>query len=232
MLVRLYFTGTHTLVSFLEAVGEACCATKGGGLFEFQTPPPPPDPPKFSNPSFSNFEILGESVGAGDPGGCRRRGGTALTGRPHLILKPHLHSEWRQWQGWGEERRSTICCCRIGCTQGGRPVQIPDPNRVRKLLGVWRGGAGQVCGSGDLWCLCHGFPRREGMGSWIMLLVVPPAHTNIPLATTTQCCLFWRDFRPWLMLPLLVPRMVACRTGRMMKCRLCGPKRAVQPSSR
>ena len=45
-----------------------------------------------------------------------------------------------------------------------------------------------------------------------MLLVVPPAHTNIPLATTTQCCLFQYDFQPWLMLPLLVPRMVACRT--------------------
>ena len=45
-----------------------------------------------------------------------------------------------------------------------------------------------------------------------MLLVVPPAHTNIPLATATQCCLFWCDFQPWLMLPLLVPRMAACRT--------------------
>ena len=45
-----------------------------------------------------------------------------------------------------------------------------------------------------------------------MLLVVPPAHTNIPLATATQCCLFWCDFQPWLMLPLLVPRMVACGT--------------------
>ena len=45
-----------------------------------------------------------------------------------------------------------------------------------------------------------------------MLLVVPPAHTNIPLATATQCCLSWCDFQPWLMFPLLVPRMVACRT--------------------
>ena len=45
-----------------------------------------------------------------------------------------------------------------------------------------------------------------------MLLVVPPAHTNIPLATATQCCLCWSDFQPWLMLPLLVPRMVARRT--------------------
>ena len=41
-----------------------------------------------------------------------------------------------------------------------------------------------------------------------MLLVVPGAHTNIPLAIATQCCLFWGDFQ----LPLLVPRMVACRT--------------------
>ena len=53
----------------------------------------------------------------------------------------------------------------------------------------------------------------EGKGGWIMLLVVHPAHTNIPLATATQCCLFWCDFQPWLMLPLLVPRMVACRTN-------------------
>ena len=45
-----------------------------------------------------------------------------------------------------------------------------------------------------------------------MLLVVPFAHTNIPLATATQCCLFWYDFQPWLILPLLVPRNVACRT--------------------
>ena len=33
--------------------------------------------------------------------------------------------------------------------RGGRPVQIPDPNRVRKLLGVWRGvgGGGGLGGS-------------------------------------------------------------------------------------
>ena len=52
-----------------------------------------------------------------------------------------------------------------------------------------------------------------------MLFVVPPAHTNIALATLTQCslaiqcCLFWCDFQPWLMLPPLVPRMVVCRTS-------------------
>ena len=68
-----------------------------------------------------------------------------------------------------------------------------------------------------------------------MVLVVPPAHTSIPLATATQCRLFWCDFQPWLMLPVLVPRMVACRTTlttigkswRMKKRRMCGPKRAV-----
>ena len=44
--------------------------TKGGGLFEFQTPtpphpcPPPPDPPKVFEPVFLQFEILGERVGA------------------------------------------------------------------------------------------------------------------------------------------------------------------------
>ena len=26
--------------------------------------------------------------------------------------------------------------------RGGRPVQILDPNRVRKLLGIWGGGRG------------------------------------------------------------------------------------------
>ena len=45
-----------------------------------------------------------------------------------------------------------------------------------------------------------------------MLLVVPPAHTNIPFATATQCCLFWCDFQPWLILPILAPWMVACCT--------------------
>ena len=30
----------------------------------------------------------------------------------------------------------------------------------------------------------------EGKGGWIMLVVVPPAHTNIQLATATQCSLF------------------------------------------
>ena len=29
-----------------------------------------------------------------------------------------------------------------------------------------------------------------------MLLVVPPAHTNIPLADATQCCLFWGPVAP------------------------------------
>ena len=36
-----------------------------------------------------------------------------------------------------------------------------------------------------------------------MLVVVPPAHTNILLATATQCCLFCCDFQPGLMLLLL-----------------------------
>ena len=35
-----------------------CVSRKGGGLFEFQTPPP--GPPKFSNPSFSNLRIWGK----------------------------------------------------------------------------------------------------------------------------------------------------------------------------
>ena len=39
----------------------------------------------------------------------------------------------------------------------------------------------------------------------------PPPHTIMSLALATQCCLFWCFFQPWLMLPLLVQRMVACR---------------------
>ena len=41
-----------------------------------------------------------------------------------------------------------ISCRHAPClqhvVQGGRPVQILDPNRVRKILGVWRGGGGLV----------------------------------------------------------------------------------------
>ena len=33
-----------------------------------------------------------------------------------------------------------------------------------------------------------------------MLVVVPPAHTNILHATATQCCLCSCDCQPWLML--------------------------------
>ena len=32
-----------------------------------------------------------------------------------------------------------------------------------------------------------------------MLVVVPPDHTNILLASATQCCLFGSDFQPWVM---------------------------------
>ena len=49
-----------------DPVGSVCI--KGGGLFEFQTPPPspppPPDPPKVLEPVLLQFEILGERVGA------------------------------------------------------------------------------------------------------------------------------------------------------------------------
>ena len=37
-----------------------CAQDKGGGLFEFQTPPPLQNPPKFSNPSFSNLRFWGK----------------------------------------------------------------------------------------------------------------------------------------------------------------------------
>ena len=56
--------------------------------------------------------------------------------------------------------------------QGGRPVQILDPNRMRKLLGVWRGGggggsAGQSPGS------------QEG-GQWV------PQHTYLKMILMTR----------------------------------------------
>ena len=37
-----------------------CLPPKGGGLFEFQTPPSLQTPPKFSNLSFSNLRFLGK----------------------------------------------------------------------------------------------------------------------------------------------------------------------------
>ena len=52
-----------------------------------------------------------------------------------------------------------------------------------------------------------------------MLLVVPPAHTDIPLATATCNCN--------LMLSVLYYADHNGNHGRMMKCRLCGPKQAV-----
>ena len=48
--------------------------------------------------------------------------------------------------------------------QGGRPVQILDPNRVRKLLGAWRGGEG---GGGGRWVgrSATGVPRGGSVGT-------------------------------------------------------------------
>ena len=47
-----------------------------------------------------------------------------------------------------------------GQNRGGRPVQILDPNRVRKLLGVWKGG-----GRGGGW---HKASVSEGGGGrWV-----------------------------------------------------------------
>ena len=59
-----------------------------------------------------------------------------------------------------------------GFAQEGRPVQILDPSRVRKLLGVWRGGgvggsAGQQPGS------------LEG-GQWV------PQHTYLKMIPMTR----------------------------------------------
>ena len=49
--------------------------------------------------------------------------------------------------------------------QGGRPVQILDPNRVRKLLGVWKGGGGG--GGGGRWVgrSAGGVPRGWSVGT-------------------------------------------------------------------
>ena len=43
---------------FSKIARHFCKSTKGGGLFEKL--PPPPDPPKFSNPSFSNLRFRGK----------------------------------------------------------------------------------------------------------------------------------------------------------------------------
>ena len=70
-----------------------------------------------------------------------------------------------------------------------------------------------------------------------MLVVVPPAHTNILLSRSTTRQM--QSPTPILILSMTVAliltqsfslRMIHRRAqilGRMMKCRLCGPKRAV-----
>ena len=51
--------------------------------------------------------------------------------------------------------------------RGGRPVQILDPNRVRKLLGVWRAGGGEGGGGGVRWVgrSAAGVPRGGSVGT-------------------------------------------------------------------
>ena len=49
--------------------------------------------------------------------------------------------------------------CKQRFWQGGRPVQILDPNRVQKLLGVWRGGGGGGVGGSA------GVPRGGSVGT-------------------------------------------------------------------
>ena len=48
--------------------------------------------------------------------------------------------------------------------RGGRPVRILDPNRVRKLLGVWRGGKGG--GGGARW-VGRSAARLPSGGRWV-----------------------------------------------------------------
>ena len=64
---------------------------KGGGLFEFQTPPPP-RPPEVFEPVFLQFEVLGESVGAE---GAK----IFLLLRGYLFYPICLHSKYSEFCG-------------------------------------------------------------------------------------------------------------------------------------
>ena len=61
---------------------------------------------------------------------------------------------------------------------------------------------------------------RVSLFHFSMLVVVPPVHTNILLATATQCCLFWCDFQPRLMLLLLA--WLLCTSGPLVN--ICSPQ--------
>ena len=66
---------------------------------------------------------------------------------PPPQLPPRLHTlAQAQERGHGEKRSRAekggkdLPGPTHGNTQGGQPVQILDPNRLQKLLGVWKGG--------------------------------------------------------------------------------------------
>ena len=104
---------------------------------------------------WGKVSALGTPVAVGDVGARR------CAGRPHLILKPHLHSEWRQWQGWGEERRSTICCCRIGL------FKFQTPTGCENFWGSGGGGRGRCVVPVTCGAFAMGFrgEREWGAGS-------------------------------------------------------------------
>ena len=60
---------------------------------------------------------------------------------------------------------------------GGRPVQILDPNRVRKLLGVWRGGEGVHINPG----------ARSWSGVELPLSLQPRLPHGLPCIISPQC---------------------------------------------
>ena len=69
--------------------------------------------------------------------------------------------------------------CKHGLVQARRP-------RLASVFLVFsdHGFCGQKCN------VTGCAPIVEGKGGWIMFVVFPPAHTNMLLATATQCCLF------------------------------------------
>ena len=115
---------------------------------------------------FPAFPNLGEDT----PEGARRKKSYATIIRHHApymqaldrsVLRPsHLCIRNR---GSVHTRRGNMAQVPRGKFQGtqhtlqrgGRPVRILYPNRVRKILGVWRGGGGGGCWGG-------GFGRAPG----------------------------------------------------------------------
>ena len=103
-------------------------------------------PPKRKFPQTWTKATLGHGIHRGRVGHCGRTtchdGMMRATGHCVVILA-----------------QKRICSAPGGAHQGGRPVQILDPDRVRNFLGVWRGGGRWVGRSAD------GVPRGGSRGT-------------------------------------------------------------------